>query len=224
MPALSSAVSLPGPVRADGPASGPRHPPLCLTRLRIAVTPLLAHFITPGYVPEPILSRHENTLNDLLRETKRDGAIREELGEAPEFWEDMTALANQAANSLTKRCLLGPDAATDLDPAPLAPYDDSVLQDLQRVNASVALARNVCVAGKGAQNLAFLYAFENEVCSLIALSLRIGIKGYEGQPETSDQDKWPPLCIRCINAQASHHTASLTDFQSKSYSSRVCNS
>ena len=66
----------------------------------------------------------------------------------------------------------------------------TLLQDLQRLDNVMAIARNLLTSGERVQNLAAQVGFDREVCAMINLCIKITARGYDGDGTAADEDRW----------------------------------
>ncbi|KAF2728415.1 hypothetical protein EJ04DRAFT_569540 [Polyplosphaeria fusca] len=168
---------------------------LHLTRLRLALGPYTVHFSNPTYIKEETLHMLEaNICKKTLEETRKSFELREELGLARAFWDELAGVLKASVPSLERRCFAAPDPATPeyegLSGPLIASFSTSLLKDLERLNQLVAIARNVLTFGEKAQNLAADRLFDKDIFTLINVSVRVTARGYDGEAGTPDEDKW----------------------------------
>lgn len=166
-----------------------------LTRLRLALAPYTVHFRASGYIREDTLRMLErDVVKKTLDESRKNVELREELGLAWEFWDDLAAVLKAAIPSLERRCFAAPDPAAPeyegLSGPLIASYSPSLLRDLERLNQLVCIARNVQVHGERVQNLSAERLFDKDIFALINVCVRVTARGYDGEAGTQDEDKW----------------------------------
>lgn len=104
-------------------------------------------------------------------------------------------------------------AAAGAAPTPTSLYDAGVsgpssnimvanqatlLRDLQRLDSVLALARNVLTAGERCQNLAAQVGFDREVCAIVNLCVKVTARGFDGDGQTQDEEKWNSVVNGCM--------------------------
>ncbi|KAF1351473.1 hypothetical protein EJ07DRAFT_169022 [Lizonia empirigonia] len=166
-----------------------------LTRLRLALAPYTVHFRNPGYVRDETLRMLErDVVKKTLEDSRKRIELREELGLAWEFWDDLAGVLKAAIPSLEKRCFAQPDPAAPeyegLSGPLIASHSPSLLRDLERLNQLVCIARNVLVHGERVQNLSAERLFDKDIFNLINVCVRVTARGYDGEAGTQDEDKW----------------------------------
>ncbi|KAJ8607044.1 hypothetical protein MRB53_040553 [Persea americana] len=118
------------------------------------------------------------------------------------FWEELVVLIEVARPSLEYRSCSRND-----DPSLVRPPESwskviilhhvTVLKDLQRLNNILSIARNVLTMGEDVQNLAHQMGFEGEIFRLINLCIKITARGYDGDPNHNDEEKWQGVINGC---------------------------
>ncbi|KAH6629299.1 hypothetical protein C7974DRAFT_424365 [Boeremia exigua] len=166
-----------------------------LTRLRLALAPYTVHFRNPGYIRDETLRMLErDVVKKTLEESRKRLELREELGLAWEFWDDLAAVLKAAIPSLEKRCFAQPDPAAPeyegLSGPLIASHSPSLLRDLERLNQLVCISRNVLVHGERVQNLSAERLFDKDIFNLVNVCVRVTARGYDGEAGTQDEDKW----------------------------------
>jgi len=166
-----------------------------LTRLRLALGPYAVHFRHPGYVRDDTLRLLErDAVKKTLDASRRSLEVREELGLASVFWDEVAAVLKAAVPSLERRCFAAPDPAAPeyegLSGPLIANCAPSLLRDLERLNQLVCLARNVQVHGERVQNLSAERLFDKDIFALINVCVRVTARGYDGEAGSPDEDKW----------------------------------
>ena len=73
----------------------------------------------------------------------------------------------------------------------------TLLKDLQRLDIMLQIARNVVTVGEKAQNLAAQVGFDREICTIISLCIKITARGYDGDGNGVDEDKWQGVINGC---------------------------
>ena len=139
-----------------------------LTRLRLALAPYTVHFRNPGYIRDETLRMLErDVVKKTLEDSRKRLELREELGLAWEFWDDLAGVLKAAIPSLEKRCFAQPDPAAPeyegLSGPLIASYSPSLLRDLERLNQLVCITRNVLVHGERVQNLSAERLFDKDI-------------------------------------------------------------
>lgn len=173
-----------------------------LTRLRLALAPYTVHFRNPGYVRDETLRMLErDVVKKTLEDSRKRIELREELGLAWEFWDDLAGVLKAAIPSLEKRCFAQPDPAAPeyegLSGPLIASHSPSLLRDLERLNQLVCIARNVLVHGERVQNLSAERLFDKDIFNLINVCVRVTARGYDGEAGTQDEDKWQGVINAC---------------------------
>jgi hypothetical protein len=164
-----------------------------LTRLRLALGPYAVHF-AHSYISNQALRTLHDVCSKTLEETRRNFALRQELGLAYEFWDDLAGVVKASIPSLEKRSFAAPDPATPeyegLSGPLIASNSADLLRDLERLNQLVAISRNVLTIGEKVQNLAADRLFDKDIFTLINVCVRVTARGYDGEAGTQDEDKW----------------------------------
>jgi palmitoyltransferase len=173
-----------------------------LTRLRLALAPYTVHFRNPGYIRDETLRMLErDVVKKTLEDSRKRLELREELGLAWEFWDDLAGVLKAAIPSLEKRCFAQPDPAAPeyegLSGPLIASYSPSLLRDLERLNQLVCITRNVLVHGERVQNLSAERLFDKDIFNLINVCVRVTARGYDGEAGTQDEDKWQGVINAC---------------------------
>ena len=173
-----------------------------LTRLRLALATYTVHFRNPGYIRDETLRMLErDVVKKTLEDSRKRLELREELGLAWEFWDDLAGVLKAAIPSLEKRCFAQPDPAAPeyegLSGPLIASYSPSLLRDLERLNQLVCITRNVLVHGERVQNLSAERLFDKDIFNLINVCVRVTARGYDGEAGTQDEDKWQGVINAC---------------------------
>lgn len=146
--------------------------------------------------------------------------IREELGLAQSFWDDLAAVLKAAIPSLERRSFAAPDPATPeyegLSGPLIASYSPSLLRDLERLNQLVSIARNILVCGETVQNLSANLLFDKDIFALINVCVRVTARGYDGEAGTQDEDKWQAVINAC-KKRNNHSTMQSNGGQTRSF-------
>lgn len=118
----------------------------------------------------------------------------------------MNELFRAAIPSLEQRSY---GAAKSLSPDHGGPSSNTIiansvtlLNDLQRLDSILSLARNVLTAGVRVQNLAARVSFDREVCAMINLCIKITARGYDGDGATAEEEKWQAVNNGCMSTSA----------------------
>ncbi|KAF2635642.1 hypothetical protein P280DRAFT_461570 [Massarina eburnea CBS 473.64] len=166
-----------------------------LTRIRLALGPYTVHFDRVDYMKEETLRvLEQKVVKKTLEDTRRSFEVREELGLAEIFWDEVAGVLKAAIPSLEKRSFATPDPATPeyegLSGPLIASGAKTLLPDLERLNTLLCIARNVLVYGEKVQNLAAMKMFDKDVFALVNVCVRVTARGYDGDANTPDEDKW----------------------------------
>jgi hypothetical protein len=129
-----------------------------------------------------------------LEESRKRLELREELGLACEFWDDLADVLKAAIPYLERRCFALQDPEVPgyegLSGPLIATYSPTLLRDLERLNQLVCIARNVLVHGEKVQNLSAGCMFDKDIFALINVCVRVTARGYDGEAGSQDEDKW----------------------------------
>ena len=123
---------------------------------------------------------------------------REAVGTDSKVWDDLFDLFHAAELSLEQR------AYGDLDPAFDGPSSTSIvansaslLKDLYRLDCLIQIIRNVLIVGEKVQTIVVLKVVERQIFSLINLCVRVTARGYDGEGNATDEDKWQGVINGC---------------------------
>lgn len=134
------------------------------------------------------------TFRDQRAATATNIMISVAIGSSEKLWADMVECLHAATNSLEERSYGSIDPVNTTYDGPnsniIVKNADSLLQDLQRIDSLVAIARNIMAAGEKAQNLAAQVGFDRETCALIHLCIKITARGYDGDGANVEEDRW----------------------------------
>ena len=117
------------------------------------------------------------------------------------MWNDLSEVVRAAISSFEARAwamhLATSPEFDEPSSAAIVRHSATLLQDLQRLDNMLSIARNVLTAGEHVQNLAAQVGFDREVCQLINLCIKITARGYDGDGTNADEDKWQLVINGC---------------------------
>ncbi|KAF2149339.1 hypothetical protein K461DRAFT_296815 [Myriangium duriaei CBS 260.36] len=165
------------------------------TFIRMAFTPYAIHFKSPRYMKESTLERIDMTvLKKTLHLTRDKAYVRLAIGTSRPFWEELTQLFRTAVISVERRSFQQWDpSAVDYETTSstlIASAYPGLWKDLDRINALVAIARNVLTVGEKVQDLCKECGFDEYMYKLINCCVRVTARGYDGDPSNGDEEKW----------------------------------
>ncbi|GAM89805.1 hypothetical protein ANO11243_078440 [Dothideomycetidae sp. 11243] len=165
------------------------------TFIRMAFTPYAIHFKTPRYMKESTLERIDMTvLKKTLHLTRDKGYVRLAIGTSRLFWEELSQLLRTAVISVERRSFQQWDpSSVDYETTSstlIAAAYPGLWKDLDRINALVAIARNVLTVGEKVQELCGECGFDEFMYKLINCCVRVTARGYDGDPSNGDEEKW----------------------------------
>lgn len=73
----------------------------------------------------------------------------------------------------------------------------SLMQDLERLNDLLTIARNMLASTKRSQNLAAESGLDQQVLKLIDVCVRVTARGYEGEAGTRSETQWASVVGSC---------------------------
>ncbi|KAF1953012.1 hypothetical protein CC80DRAFT_421097 [Byssothecium circinans] len=171
-----------------------RPPQPYLMRIRLGLAAYLVHFKYNYMREETMRVMEQKNVKRTLQDSRQSFEIREEIGLADVFWDELAGVLKAAVPSLSRRSFAAPETATpdyeDLSGPLIAACSASLLTDLDRLDSLVSIARNLLANGEKVQNLAATKLFDKDVFALINVCVRVTARGYDGEANTSDEDKW----------------------------------
>lgn len=115
------------------------------------------------------------------------------------IWADLVELLRVASSSVEGRSY-GPLDGTGYEGPnsnSIVANSDTLLKDLDRLDILLQVARNVVTVGEKVQNLAAQVGFDREVCTMINLCIKITARGYDGDGNGAEEDKWQGVINGC---------------------------
>lgn len=163
--------------------------------LRLVLPPYTIHFKSAGYMKDVTLEMLDKKVcKEILRRSAKDPAVREAIGLDAKFWEDFCTLLKAAIPSLERRSFtIWDPSSVDYEStsgALIASHHPGLWKDLERLNDLVSISRNVLTVGDLAQDLAASFSIDAEVFRLVNCCVRVTARGYDGDADTGDEEKW----------------------------------
>ena len=97
----------------------------------------------------------------------------------------------------------------------------TLMQDLERLNDLLTIARNMLATTKRAQNLAADAGFDQQILKLVDVCVRVTARGYDGEAGTRSETQWAgvvgscrflPYLLLLLQSIVSPHLDSATSF------------
>lgn len=79
----------------------------------------------------------------------------------------------------------------------MAMNHSSLIQDLERLNDLLTIARNMLASTKRSQNLAAESGLDQQVLKLIDVCVRVTARGYDGETGTRSETQWASVVGSC---------------------------
>lgn len=148
--------------------------------------------------PLPSSSCHHWRLSACRRKLTE---CRKILGHSPEVWGQITAVFTIAIPVLEVQSFASHDPISPTHSGSsstlMAMNHSSLMQDLERLNDLLTIARNMLASTKGSQNLAADSGLDQQVLKLIDVCVRVTARGYDGETGTRSETQWASVVESC---------------------------
>ena len=163
--------------------------------VRLALPPYTIHFKSPTYLqPATLDLLDKKVCKETLKSTAQNESVRQAIGCDVKFWSELVNLLKAAIPSLERRSFKTWDPSSvdyeSTSGAHIADHCPALWRDLERLNDLVSITRNVLTVGQKAQDLAAEHGLDSEIFRLVNCCVRVTARGYDGDAETGDEEKW----------------------------------
>ncbi len=126
---------------------------------------------------------------------------RHALGLSAELWVGLTGVFTGAVPVLEPLSFAAHDSvATNYNGSSstlVALNYVTLLDYIERLNDLCMIARNLLATTSKAQNLAADTGFDQQILKLIDVCVRVTARGYDGEAETPNEEKWQKIVTVC---------------------------
>ncbi|MCJ1299701.1 copper transport protein [Hypocenomyce scalaris] len=162
--------------------------------MKIVLATTQSHFESPGILPERTVSVVLNSGKKLLEKSQRNAEDRQLLGHSSDVWVGLTGVFTIAVPALEVQSFASHEPISPTHNGSsstlMAMNHTTLMQDLERLNDLLTIARNMLATTKRAQNLAADAGFDQQILKLVDVCVRVTARGYDGEAGTRSETQW----------------------------------
>ena len=126
---------------------------------------------------------------------------RQLLGHSSDVWVGLTGVFTIAVPALEVQSFASHEPISPTHNGSsstlMAMNHTTLMQDLERLNDLLTIARNMLATTKRAQNLAADAGFDQQILKLVDVCVRVTARGYDGEAGTRSETQWAGVVGSC---------------------------